>query len=619
MKNKTSITIENIVEPLIKELPVGLALIKMDDDFSLLDANDYFYNLLETDINDYSEGLFTRFGNADRIMYTNYLKNQMASGDPVMFDLKTVKKKTDELVWIKIEAKTVSDKLYLAVVTDITKEKKLSTDIDMMKNIYLKAISSSDEIIFEYKVKEDTLIYYKMVEVNGNVVNEPFVRDSFLKNLSSSKDVYPDDIVYFYDLCRDNISHPFDVRFRRNGQVPGEYTKMRVHATIQKDGEQVARIIGTIRPIEVVKPLSQQLKTVSDKDELTGVNSRTRAKYCIEEYLLNSKVASSFALMILDIRDFKRVNDTFGHLFGDNVLIQVADCIIENIGRNDVVGRLGGDEFIIFTKNTSVSAANSIMDKICRGVRNIYVGEDISIDASIGAVVLKDPSKTYDELLQTADNELFELIREQKTGYRLTDKILDKLGNGLRRSYVADRNIRTVVDSKEKRLSELIFELLEQAKDMDRAMDTVLGLVGEKKNLSRISILKRDGDQMLVTRQWLSRGIKANKDLEGIPFIDYHKKMQSNFSEDGMGVITLDTAKRYNPDIAMNILSQDAKSIMYCNMMEFGQVVGVIAFVDCKEEREWTDIDYKAYRTITRMISAYTLKAQVYNASKDQQ
>lgn len=611
--------IDSSAASLIHEMSFGVALVKVNDDFELISANEYFYEMFETDKDDYKKGIFSRFGNADKEMYVNYLRNQISETGSVVFEFKTVKKNSDELIYVRAQAKRIvsgGERLYAVWFLDITKEKNLALENDSIKNLYLKAISSSDEMIFEYQVAEDILIYYKLVEENGIVVNQPNVRSDFLKNLESNKDVYPDDLVYFYDLCRDNLTHPFDVRFRRNGQNPGEYTRMRVHATVQKNGNKISRIIGTIRPVEIIKSDSGKNSPVMELDELTGLDSRSKAKMRIEEYLLNSTVASSFALLILDIKDFKRVNDTFGHLFGDNVLVQVADCLIENTKRNDIVGRLGGDEFLIFIKNASKSAIESICDKICRGIRNIYVGEDIAIDAYIGAVVIKDPSKTYDELLRTADDALFNIITKQKTGYYITEEILQKPTVALNRSYIADRNIRTADGSREKRLSELIFELLEQAKDLDRAIDTVLSLVGEKKNLSRITIMRRDGNELLVTRQWLSRGIKARKEISAETFFEYQEKMRSNFAEDGMGVVSLETAKRYDPVKISKILDAGAKSVMYCNMMEFGEVAGVIAFVDCDKERDWSDIDYKAYRTITRMISAYTLKTEAINKNK---
>lgn len=612
-KNKTGhFNMDKVASLLLQNMSVGIISVRAADDFELISGNDYFYNMFETEEADYKNGLFCRFGATDRLMYTNYLHNQLVEGlDPVL-EFKTVKKKSGELIWVRAEAKHIrkdTPNIFIVVLTDITKEKQLSSELEEIKNLYLKAISSSDEMIFEYHLKDDIFVYYKLVEENGNVVNKANVRTQFINSLESSKDIHPDDVIYFDELSQDRISHPFDVRIRRSHQKPGQYTRMRVHASTQKDGDKVIRVLGTIRPIEEVKTNDNLSKFNSERDELTGLLSKTKAKRSIEEYLRNSTVASSFALMILDVKSFKQVNQQFGHMFGDNVLVQVADCIIENTKRSDIVGRLGGDEFIIFIKNASKSAVDSICDKIRRGIKNIYVGEDIHIDASIGGVVVKDPTKSFEELFKTADNALYEIVN-QRSGVNITESILDKAVANLNYSYVADRNIRNVTGSKEKRLSELIFELLEQARDVDRALDTVLALIGEKKNLSRISILRRSGDKLLVTKQWAGRGVSQVDSIDADVFNEYNKSAQNNFEEDGMGTITLETAAKYDPEKAREIISEGAKSIMYCNMMEFGEVVGTIAYVDCKEEREWSDIDFKAYRTITRMISAYTLKAE---------
>lgn len=594
----------------------GTAVFELGENVKLLQANDYFYRLFGTGPEDYKEGVFGRFGETDRKMYENYIYERVHEQDQyISLDFKIAKKDSDEIIWVKVEAKRIAREggtpAYFAILYDITKVKRLETENLELKNLYLRAISSSDEMIFDYKVKEDAFVYYKLVEQDGNIINKPMVRTRFLEELPTSKDVYSDDLVYFYDMCRDGISHPFDVRFRRSNQKPGEYTNMRVHATVQRDSEgNPINIIGTIRPLAAVDTKHNK-EVINVKDELTGVRSRAAFKKDVEAFLLNSSVDSPYAMLILDVKNFKQVNDNFGHMFGDNVLIQVADCIIENIHRNDYVGRLGGDEFIIFLKNVSESSVVSMADKIRRGIKDIYVGDDANIDAYIGAVVATNHAHTYEDLIHTADNALFDLMTKNAgAGVNVLREIVTK-HTDFKLSYVADRNIRSTPNAKEKRLSELIFELLEQARDIGKAIDTVLALVGEKKHLSRITIMRREGNGLTVTRQWTSRGIKANKNIAGDAVIDYQNKMKANFSEDGMGIIDAESIRHYNPAEADRILSEGAKSIMYCNMMEFGEIVGVIAFVDCVNEREWTDIDYKAYRTITRMISAYTIKADV--------
>ncbi|MGN0324698.1 MAG: diguanylate cyclase domain-containing protein [Lachnospiraceae bacterium] len=602
----------------LENIPIGIVKARVGVKIEIFEANRYFYQMFGTESSDYQNGAFARFGEADRRMYEAYIRQRALDHEDIFLEYKTTHKETEQVVWVKLEAHYIGEEeqgdaknaLYLCSYFDITKQKQMAAEMDDMRSLYLRAISCSDEMIFDYLIDTDVFTYYKHVEENGKIINRPRVKENFLVDMGQKKDIYPDDLVYFYDLCRENLTHPFEVRVRRGNQLPGEYTRMRVHASLQKDEKgKPYRIIGTFRPVPLGENLNKDKDDVNTKDELTGLNTRKAAKKLIEESKANSSVAFPYALMILDIKDFRKVNDTYGHIFGDNVLIQVADLIIENINKSDVVARLGGDEFLIYTRNVGERAVFSMGDKLCRAIREIYVGDDLKIDACIGAVVSNDPSVAYEDLLQSADDALFELITSDRVGIQISKEIVTH-NRGLRISYVADRNLRTEASGKEKRLSELIFELLEKAKDVDRAIATVLALVGEKKNLSRISVLRKLPDDLEVIYQWTARGIEAVPKLDGHTILDYQNRMRENFSEDGMGVIDERTVENYDGSKKSILLPAGCKSLMYCDMMEFGEQVGMISFADCTGKREWSDKDYKSFRTITRLISAYTVKAK---------
>lgn len=605
-------------EVLFQNIPVGIMKARIGETIDIVEANPYYYEMFGTEPSDYPKGAFTRFGETDRRMYEAYIRLRAQNHENFTFEYKAEHKETEKTLWIKLDAIYLGEEksesgscvYYLGVFCDITKQKQMAAELDETKSLYLRAISSSDEIIFDYLIDEDVFTYYKHIEENGKIINKPMIFEKFLMNISKDKIIYPDDLVYFYDLCRENLTHPFDIRVRREGKRAGDYAKMRVHASLQKDdNDRPVRVIGTFRPIPPQEDVGKNQDSIDEKDELTGLNSRKTARKLIEEYKANSSVAVPYALLILDIKDFRKVNDTYGHIFGDNVLVQVADIIIENINKADVVARLGGDEFLIFLKNVGKRSVVSMCDKLCRAIRDIYVGEELRIDACIGAVVSQDPSVAYDDLLQTADDALFELITSDRVGVHIAKEI-SYHNRGLRISYVADRNLRKETSGKEKRLSELIFELLEKAKDIDRAINTVLALVGEKKSLSRITVMHRDGEELKVTYQWTARGVVPNTELDGHIILDYQSRMRENFTEDGMGVIDERTVANFDNSKKDILLPADCKSLMYCDMLEFGEPTGMIAYVDCTGNREWKDKDFKSLRTITRLISAYTVKAK---------
>lgn len=607
----------NYTREMFQKIPVGIMKARVSDCIEIVEANDFYFQMFGTDPSDYGQGAFSRFGESDRRVFVSYILQCSANKEDIHLEYKTTHKQTDEVIYVKLDARYIGTEehdskecaMYLCSLFDITEQKKKDAKMEEISDLYMKAISSSDEVIFDYVIDEDIFTYYQLIEEHGVIVNQPNVKEHFLEEVGRTRYVYPDDLVYFYDLCRDNIKHPFDIRVKRDRNKNGEYTRMRVHATVQKDSNgRPMRVIGTVRPISQVE--ASKLDEVTEKvDELTGLNSRMMAKKLIEEFKSNSSVSIPYALMILDVKDFKKVNDTYGHIFGDNVLVQVADIIIENINNNDIVGRLGGDEFLIFLKNVGERAVVSMCDKLCRAIRDIYVGDELKIDACIGAVVSQDPAVGYEDLLQSADDALFELITNDRVGVQIAKEISSH-SRQLRLSYVADRNLRRNMSAKEKRLSELISELLEKSKDVDKALNTVLALIGEKKNLSRITVMQKLGNELEVTYQWTGRGIESNPKVDGEKILNYKQSMAEYFTEEGMGIIDERTVANYNSELKDVLLPQGAKSLLYCDMIEFGEVAGMIAYVDCSGQREWRDKDYKSFRTLTRLICAYTLKAK---------
>ena len=356
-------------------------------------------------------------------------------------------------------------------------------------------------------------------------------------------------------------------------------------------------------------------KSTSPVDELTGLNSKLETKRLVEEYFKITSVESPYALLILDVINFHSVNEKYGHMFGDNVLIQVADSIIENINTGDISGRLGGDEFVIFLKNVSHGAVAAMCDKIRRAVTGIYIGDGASVDVAIGAVTAKSRSASYDDLLQTADDALISASALRNSKIKITNKIVN-FKKELSVSAIYDRSYVNALNSREKRLSELIFELLEEAKDIEKAILAVLALVGEKKSLTRITVYEKNGNELISSYVWVKRGYIAPESVDSEVVLAYHDKMDGASIEPHMGIIDETMLNGYAESEKSKLLVGGAKSVIYCDMLEFGEISGLMSYVDEASERDWNDKDFKAFKTITRLISAFTLKSKAIKNQK---
>jgi len=151
------------------------------------------------------------------------------------------------------------------------------------------------------------------------------------------------------------------------------------------------------------------------KDYLTGVLDRRFGETKVKEYLENS----DGALIIIDLDNFKMVNDTFGHQMGDHVLRQVAD-VLKAYGNQHFVFRMGGDEFVIFVKDATTEDEvrpfiNAIMDFFYARCEKDEILARTSL--SIGIALSAKDGREYDTLFRCADRALYFVKQNGKGGY----------------------------------------------------------------------------------------------------------------------------------------------------------------------------------------------------------
>jgi len=124
---------------------------------------------------------------------------------------------------------------------------------------------------------------------------------------------------------------------------------------------------------------------------LTGVYNRlTIDQMILHEIVRSKRYGSSFSLVMLDLDDFKKINDTFGHHVGDEVLRSICRLLQEKVRITDKIGRWGGEEFIILLAETNISDAFLAAEKLCRMIADTPVGNNMRITASIGVCSYKE-------------------------------------------------------------------------------------------------------------------------------------------------------------------------------------------------------------------------------------
>lgn len=263
----------------------------------------------------------------------------------------------------------------------------------------------SDTVLFEYDCLDKTLVFtpnittlFKLNEI-GQI--KPFDEKT---NFTM---IHPDDVEKVKNLLatigdeRDEVDD-FVIRFK---DKDGNYRWVRWMGRLIRGRLGTPQVfLGKISDVQDEMTKEQDLREKASIDGLTGALNRKAAELQINT-LIEDKNCKGYLFMI-DVDDFKTVNDTLGHAMGDLALINLVKLLKENFRKDDVVGRLGGDEFIVFMTNTEIQAnaeakGAEILDILATST------EEPHFTISIGAAAYPGAGSDYESLYLAADHAMY--------------------------------------------------------------------------------------------------------------------------------------------------------------------------------------------------------------------
>lgn len=159
-----------------------------------------------------------------------------------------------------------------------------------------------------------------------------------------------------------------------------------------------------------------QLRKQASTDELTGLrNRRNCMKRLHEEFLRAGREGDALSLIIVDIDHFKKINDAHGHPFGDVVLKRVAEGLREMLRSYDIIGRIGGEEFMIITPGLDLTEASVLADRLRLAIAAERVSEGgvlVKVTVSAGVATLAEANDSVQALIKRADMALYQAKNE---------------------------------------------------------------------------------------------------------------------------------------------------------------------------------------------------------------
>lgn len=306
--------------------------------------------------------------------------------------------------------------IYMYDIRDM-EERNIYMERQMTK--YRQFMTLNNQYYFEYALKDDEFVLYKYI-------NETSLRlfqgslEAFVEQMDAEYQPSPEQQEQMNTFCHylKLGSASFEMEFTMNSQ--GENASCRVKGgCLLKDKNFLT---GILVPSRITENEAYYL-TPAARDAGTGLfNKKAITEYAVEK--LQRKDGKVRWFLLFDIDDFKSINDTFGHLFGDKVIRKVADVLQINAGYRGVVGRFGGDEFfVLLEKVPNREALKSWLKTVVKEIAYAF-DPKLKVMASIGISQYPVDGEDYQELFEKADKALYIAKEKGKNRHIIYDEKL---------------------------------------------------------------------------------------------------------------------------------------------------------------------------------------------------
>lgn len=357
-----------------------------------------------------------------------------------------------------------------------------------------------------------------------------------------------------------------------------------------------ADITAKMKDIEI-------LKNKADKDSLTGLLNRMAFQEQATEYLTGPDSRPS-AVLILDIDDFKEINDVCGHLTADTVLIEMAAALRRSFRLRDLVGRIGGDEIMVLLKDIQSPEAVSKKIRAAQAAAakcGVRLQLERPVTCSVGAAMSPEDGTDFSELYRKADEALYQVKAAGKNGLMLYQNLQAQSTDPYCHKRTEIDSDRELSPSAADSLIGHVFRLLfERSAAPDAALpdplERLLHIIGRKLDAGAVFLLEpAEGGLLQVSHEWLSEDVTMSwrvLPLKALP-------------REEPGRVFAKTTQQLPPALA-NLTSPGVKCLLGCRLELNGRFLGCLLAADCAAPHlRWTGDQTALLARLSRLVELY--------------
>lgn len=360
------------------------------------------------------------------------------------------------------------------------------------------------------------------------------------------------------------------------------WLKMTIHLFRDQENGHVCGVLY-VRDIDEKKKEELKIRERADHDPLTGLLNRSSFA-ALAENVLQSHKDKRHAFLMLDIDNFKQINDTFGHATGDELLGTIAKKLQTTFRERDLIGRMGGDEFAVFLtditeRDTVISRAGFLGDALDMQVEE--GGYTAHISCSIGIAFAPDHGNTVRTLYANADQAQYRAKRSGKN----------------RTAVFGEED-----SSEEDGLAAIASALYQKAAEPRRAWARLLHLVGTRMDADRVMLYQPDPTQSEagIRLQWTAPGVAEYQEPESGAARSEALAYWSGALENSKTAVVF---RREVPSGAADFLTQGgAETVLYLALRRGGKDHGMLVLTCIEKHRLWTAREQKVLMSVAQVL-----------------
>lgn len=605
---------------LTKNIPGGAHQCANNASLTLLSMSDGFLSMFgysRAEIEERFAGSYLHMvypGDRAKMMKT--IQEQLLTGRDIEVEYRVLCKNGHPL-WVLDKGRLIDDgngvHCFYCVLIDITKRQQQQEELRLSLERHKVIMDQATDIIFEWDILHDTLDF----SLNWK---KKFGYEAIDQNISNqiplSENIHPDDMAAFIRIMKDTAEGvPYSETEFRIKDANSCYSWCRIRATTQFDSDrQPVKAIGVIVDIDEEKKQKQMLIQQAQYDALTGIYNKATINALVEQRMQGNGMLGYQVLLIIDVDYFKKVNDTYGHLCGDFVLSNVAAALKSGTRATDLVGRIGGDEFLIYLPEVmNESFARQKADQILKAVSTICPEPGAApITCSIGAVIMPHGEIAYHTLYQYADHAVYQQKKNGRSGVTFFDAQYQEDNNSTQDSAIGNSIVSDEGNVADEWLAQYSFRTLYNACDIEGTLHRLLEVIGRSFDVSRVYIFESNanGEYCSNTFEWCSDGISSEIDqLQNISYVDELKDYAKNF--DAQGIFYCPDINTLHPDVYQLLKAQGIHSMLQCAVLDEGRFAGYVGFDECRENRAWSNRQVASFKLTADVISTFLIKLRL--------